>query len=110
VPTPPPTTAPQPAPDPGVASPALQVDPASGPNGATLRLTGSGWQPGARITIDYLDGAGRPTGSRTTAAADEAGRFTAMLVARDPTGLPGRHEVRATAGAVTRSAFYEATA
>ena len=121
---PPPTTAP-PAAAPVTASPTptaapttqapaaatLSVDPSSGPNGATLTVTGSGWTPGARVLLEYLDTTGRPTGSRATAQVDADGDFTASLVARDPSGVPGRHAVRATEpGGRTRSAPYDATA
>jgi DNA-directed RNA polymerase specialized sigma24 family protein len=119
---PPPT--PSPSPTPQETSPAeptappsstassavVQVDPRSGPNGATLRVTGSGWEPSSRVVVDYLDPTGRPTGSRTTADVDDDGRFTTSLVARDPTGLPGPHEVRASSASTTRSATYDARA
>lgn len=99
-----PTTSPDPAP-----SAALQVEPQSGPNGAPLRITGTGWLPGSEVVVDYLGTDGAPTGSRTTVRAGQDGRFSASLVARDPSGQPGRHEVRAVSGATTRSAAYEAT-
>jgi hypothetical protein len=61
------------------------------------------------VLVEYLDTAGRPTGSRATADVDATGAFTVSLVARDPAGVPGRHDVRATAGSVVRSAPYDAT-
>ena len=103
------TAAPTQAPA-GPAPAAVQVEPRSGPNGATLRVTGAGWEPGSQVTLDYLDTTGRPTGSQTTATVQDDGRFTASLVAQDPSGTPGRHEVRATSGPLTRSAGYEASA
>ncbi|HWG94767.1 MAG TPA: sigma-70 family RNA polymerase sigma factor [Mycobacteriales bacterium] len=116
-PAPPPTTAPpsaSPSPSasatssPGAA--ALVVDPASGPNGQVLTVRGSGWTPGGRVVLEYLDPAGRPTGSRTSAVVDDDGAFTAELVARNPAGIPGRHSVRASDGSRVRSAPYDATA
>ncbi|HVM28188.1 MAG TPA: sigma factor-like helix-turn-helix DNA-binding protein [Mycobacteriales bacterium] len=116
-PAPPPpeqTTAPTAAASPTATTPAgaqtLTVDPASGPNGATLTVTGAGWTPGARVVIEYLDPTGRPTGSRATATVDADGDFTTELVARNPTGVPGRHTVQASEGSRTRSASYDATA
>lgn len=117
------TTAPSPvpsttaAPSPTASAPAeptgnatLTVDPRSGPDGATLEVTGAGWTPGGRVVVEYLDPTGRPTGSRTSVEADADGAFQTQLVARDPQGLPGRHTVRATGGQTVRSAPYEVTA
>lgn len=87
----------------------LQVEPRSGPNGATLRVTGTGWPPRARVVVEYLDTTGRPTGSRTAAVVGDDGTFITTLVARDPSDVPGQHEVRASDGTTTRSAAYEAT-
>ena len=114
-PAPPPpqaTTAPTAAPTasaPAAGNATLTVDPRSGPEGATLRVTGAGWAPGSRVLLEYLDTTGRPTGSRTNAEVDDDGEFDAQLVARDPNGLPGRHTVRATSGETVRSAPYEVT-
>lgn len=108
-----PTPAPPPPPSPDLPDPVQQaelaVEPGAGPNGTTLRVSGRGWEPGSQVLLAYLDVAGRPTGSRATADVDDAGAFTASLVARDPSGVPGRHQVRATSGATTRSAPYDAT-
>jgi hypothetical protein len=102
--TPTPTATPTPS-----AAPSLRVSPSSGPNGATLQVAGSGWQPGGRVVIDYLDGSGRATGSRATATVAPDGTFTAELVARDSTNQPGRHTVRATDGVSTATAAYVVT-
>jgi DNA-directed RNA polymerase specialized sigma24 family protein len=88
----------------------LDVDPSSGREGATLEVTGTGWTPGERVVVDYLDPAGRRTGSRTTATVQDDGTFTASLVARDPSGSPGRHTVRASDGTTTRTAPYDVQA
>jgi DNA-directed RNA polymerase specialized sigma24 family protein len=109
-----PTPSPQPAATTGPSAPvpagepALTVDPGSGPNGTTLRVTGSGWEPGSRVGLDYVDPTGRSTGSQATADVDASGRFAVSFVARNSTGAPGRHEVRATSGGVTRSAPFDA--
>jgi hypothetical protein len=92
------------------AAPSLRVAPSSGPDGATLGVTGSGWTPGGRITVEYLDPAGQPTGSRASAVVDADGTFETELVASNPAGVPGRHTVRAGDGSTTRSAPYDATA
>ena len=124
---PPPTTAPRPrttvfvipdptTPAPTTAAPAppaveaeVAVAPSSGPDGARLTVTGTGWEPGGEITLDYLDAAGRPTGSRASTTADGEGRFSATLTARDPGRTPGRHAVRASDGTSTASAPYDVT-
>ena len=108
-PSPSPSSAP-PAPAAPAPAPALQVAPGSGQDGATVTVTGAGWEPGARVEVDYLDPAGRPTGSRTSADVRDDGTFTASLVARDPEGEPGRYQVRAASGSTTRSAPYDVTA
>jgi hypothetical protein len=61
------------------------------------------------VTVRYLDTLGRDTGSSATATVGASGGFTAQLVARDPTGLPGRHTVTASNGTQSASAAYFAT-
>lgn len=95
--------------DPAPAA-ALQITPGSGPDGATLTVTGTGWAAGARVDIQYLGPAGEPTGSRAAADVGPDGAFSTTLVATDPAGAPGRHEVRAVSGATARSAPYDVTA
>lgn len=104
-PSPPATTA-----SPTPTGPAVSVDPSSGPAGATLQVRGTGWTPGSTVVVDYLDPAGRETGSRVSLTADGQGRIRGELTADDPSGLPGPHEVRATDGRRTRSDTYEVTA
>ena len=88
----------------------ITVDPRSGPNGATLVVSGTGWLPGSEVTLVYYDTLDRPTGSSATAVVDERGRFTTQLAAQDPTGFPGEHEIRATNGSQTASTTYDAEA
>jgi DNA-directed RNA polymerase specialized sigma24 family protein len=95
---------------PAPTGPALDVDPSSGPTGATLVVRGAGWTPGSTIVVDYLDPAGSETGSRATATVDDEGRFRVELVADDPSGLPGPHEVRASDGRRERTATYQVIA
>ena len=99
---------PSPPADPAAAA-ALQVSPGSGPDGATLTVTGTGWVAGSRVEITYLDPAGQPTGSQAAADVGPDGAFSVQLVARDPSGAPGRHELRAVSGETTRSTSYDVT-
>ena len=108
---------PPPEPSPTASSPApaeeelgITIDPVSGPNGATLVVSGTGWTPGAEVLVEYLDPTGTPTGSQTTVVADARGRFTGELVAQDPNNLPGRHTVRASDGEVVAETSYDAQA
>lgn len=87
----------------------LSVSPTSGPNGASLLVVGSGWQPGRRITLRYLRADGRTaTGSTAAAVADASGTFRVQLVARDPRGAPGTHFVSAMNGVSSLLAAYNA--
>jgi DNA-directed RNA polymerase specialized sigma24 family protein len=102
-----PTPTPPPAPPPP-AEPTLLVEPRSGPNGALLTVRGTGWAPGGQVELSYLRADGTPTGSVTTASADERGVFQATLPAADPDGTPGRHVVRADDGTSSATAPYDA--
>lgn len=102
-------TAPTSSPSPTTTAATLEVEPTSGPNGATLDVTGLGWPPGSQVTVEYLDPAGSPTGSRATAPVAAGGGFATELVAENPTGEPGRHTVRATNDTTTRTASYDVT-
>lgn len=111
---PPPPPSPEPSPEPSPA-PAqdpvtLTVDPPSGPNGARLTVSGTGFAPGAEVSLVYLDPTGAETGSRSVVTADARGRFTGELTAQDPNNLPGRHTIRASDGATTAEAAYDAQA
>jgi DNA-directed RNA polymerase specialized sigma24 family protein len=109
-PPPPPPSPVAPSPVPAADPLTLTLDPTSGPNGAELTVTGTGWTAGADVLLDYLDPTGAPTGSSTTVVADARGRFTATLTAQDPSNLPGPHTVRASSGDLTAEATYEAQA
>jgi DNA-directed RNA polymerase specialized sigma24 family protein len=109
-PEPPPEPSPQPSPAPAQDPVSLTVDPASGPNGARVTVSGTGFTPGAEVTLAYLDPTGADTGSRSVVTADARGRFTGELTAQDPNNLPGRHTIRATDGSVTAEAAYDAQA
>jgi DNA-directed RNA polymerase specialized sigma24 family protein len=107
--TPPPSPPPSPSSPAATAAPTLAVSPGSGPGNARLTVTGAGWQPGVEVALDYLDPQGTPTPSGTTATPDADGAFSVQLVARDPSGAPGRHTVRASDGTHTQSAPYDVT-
>ena len=109
-PPPPPSPTASASPAPPVEQLTLTVDPSSGPNGATLTVSGTGWTPGGEVLLEYLDPTGAPTGSQSVVVADARGRFTGELTAQDPNNLPGRHTVRANDGAQAAEAAYDATA
>jgi hypothetical protein len=98
---------PTPSPPPPPVQAAVRVQPPSGPSGAVLTVTGTGWRPGGQVQVDYLTADGTPTGSSVTASADERGAFSAQLPANDPAGTPGRHAVRASDGRSTSTASYD---
>lgn len=107
---PPPSPSPSPSPPPPPPPPpklSISVEPSSGGNGAELEVTGLGWPPGATVTLSYLDTANRDTGSRSSVVVDEAGEFSAELIAEDPADLPGTHSVIATDGTRRLQAPYE---
>jgi hypothetical protein len=108
-PSPSPTPSPEPEPEPEPApAPALRIDPAEGPNGVTVSVAGTGWEPFVEVTLEYLDLTGSPTGSSGLATADQSGSFTTSLAVQDPTGTPGDHVVRATAGDAVGEGVYRA--
>ncbi len=104
--TPPPTPTPTASPSAGTAR--LTLDPSSGPDGTPVQVRGTGWTPGGRVTVTYLDDAGQPTASRGSDVADETGSFQVTLVLRDPAGA-GRHAVSATNGQQTQSVAFTQT-
>jgi len=88
---------------------ALALAPASGPNGTAVQVSGCGWQPGAAVTLHYLDRLGADTGSAARAVVDAKGRFTTTITADDPKKVPGRHTIRAGDGKHTDSAAFNAS-
>ena len=105
-PTPTPSPTPSPEPPPPAPAPSLRVEPTEGQNGRTVLVVGTGWEPLVEVSLEYLDPTGAPTGSAATATADERGVFTVELAAQDPTGTPGDHVVRGTAGEVQADGVY----
>ena len=99
------------APASGVAPLALTMtlDQTSGPNDTLLTVQGTGWPAGQGVRLDYLDQFGRAVGTSSFTTATARGDFTATLRAHDPTGLPGRHRVRAISGGTTATTTYDAT-
>ena len=105
----PPSPSPTPEPEPPpVATPTLRVDPAEGADGGTVVVVGTGWEPLVEVSLEYLDATGTPTAAAAVATADPTGGFTAQLAAQDPTGTPGDHVVRGTAGDVVAEGVYRA--
>ena len=104
------TSSPTSGPEPATEPLTLTTDRASGPNGATLTIQGTGWTPRGSVTIDYVDPLGRQTGSHATVTVDARGRFTTTLSAQDPSNLPGRHSIRATDGTRSAATTYDVNA
>ena len=73
-----------------------------------MSVVGTGWEPFVEVVLEYLDLTGSPTGSTAVATADQTGSFTTSLAAQDPTGTPGDHVVRGTAGDVVGDGVYRA--
>ncbi len=106
--TPPPTLSPTPSPTIDREQLSLELLPSSGPNNTEITVNGRGWTPGAFVTLEYRRG-NNPPGSTATVLVDERGRFTTLLTARDPEGLPGQHDVVADDGANRETATFTAT-
>lgn len=94
---------------PPAGSASISVDPPRGPNGRTITVTGSGWQPGVTVSVTYYTGLGQPS-SQAQATPGANGHFTVFLAAEDPTFVPGNHRVYATNGSQSATAFYNASA
>lgn len=87
----------------------LELVPSTGPNETEMTVNGRGWNPGSFVTVEYHLTVGNGTGSTATVLVDERGRFTTLLAAHDPNGLPGAHQVTADDGAHQASATFTAT-
>jgi hypothetical protein len=94
--TPPPVTTTSPPTPIGPAD--LTLSPTSGPNSTVITVVGSGWTPGRRVQLTYLDVLGRPTGSGGEASPGPRGTFRTTIAAFDPSNIPGPHTVVATNG------------
>jgi hypothetical protein len=91
------SAAPSGSPEPAREPLTLTVNPASGPNGATVNVDGTGWTAGSTVLLDYRNQVGS-TGSRAQAVVDGRGRFTTTIAAQDPSNFPGQHVVHASNG------------
>jgi hypothetical protein len=112
-PTPLPTVAPTASPTAVATTPAgqqlsLQLSPSSGPNDTAVTVTGTGWTPGATLTLTYFDRFGNQPSSTVTATVDPDGRFSTSIVAHDPNGVPGPHDVHADDGSQRADATFTA--
>ena len=67
----------------------LEIVPSTGQNDTEMTVNGRGWNPGAFVTVEYHLTVGNGTGATATVLVDDRGRFTTLLAARAPTGLPG---------------------
>ncbi|MCU1594894.1 MAG: hypothetical protein JWO12_2286 [Frankiales bacterium] len=87
----------------------LLLTPSSGPNNSDIVVNGTGWTPGAMVTVEYLQSVGSAPGSQSTVQVDERGRFTTTVTAHDTQGIPGAHTVQASDGQNQASAEFNAT-
>lgn len=85
---------------------ALELSPSSGPNDTEMTVNGTGWTPGATVTLQYLERLNQTAGSTASVVVDERGRFTTTLTAHDSRGLPGDHQVTADDGKHQSSATF----
>lgn len=76
-----------------VGSERITLSQTSGDNGATIQVRGSGWKPGERVDIRYLNALGGSTGQSAVAFPDNDGNFSVSLVCFDSQRLPGPHTV-----------------
>ena len=113
--TTPPTTLPtsprasaSPTASPSARPGAVGVDPASGPAGATVVVSGTGWTPGSVVSVAYLQPDGGATGSTASAEVDGDGAFTARLTTADRRRPTGQHTVLASDGTREARATYDA--
>ena len=86
----------------------ITITPTAGPNGTTVTVRGTGWRPGATVTLSYYGPLG-DTGQRGSAVVGADGRFTGTIVAYDDERIPGFHTIRARAGSQSAEATFTAT-
>ncbi len=103
-----PTRTPTPTPTGSPADAAVEVDPAIGGAGATVVVTGTGWEPGSVVSVSYLRLDGSRTGSTASAQADDDGAFRTSLVTLDEQAPTGDHVVLAGDGTTEARTTYEA--
>ncbi|MDQ1697848.1 MAG: hypothetical protein QOJ03_3201 [Frankiaceae bacterium] len=82
----------------------IQLTPTSGPRGTNITVTGTGWQPGALVTLRY---SGTLVSSTSSATVDKHGQFVGHITARGT--LPGTYTVTADDGSQTAPATFEQT-
>ena len=103
-----PSPSPSPSPTPVVEELGIALAPEAGPSGQSITVTGTGWDAGVEVTVEYLDTLGDPTGSQAFAFVGDDGRFSVVLIAFDPAGIPGPHVVQATTGSQDAEASFAA--
>jgi hypothetical protein len=59
-----------------ISSATLQLSPPSGPGGATVQFTGTGYTPSTSVTLSYLDPTFNTWNPWTTTTSDSTGRIT----------------------------------
>lgn len=107
-PTPTPTPSPTPTSTFVPGNEDITITPTTGPNGTTVTVRGTGWRPGATVTLSYYGPLG-DTGQRGSAVVGPDGRFTGTIVAYDDERIPGFHTIRARAGSQSAEATFTAT-
>ena len=94
-------TGPPPTGDPNCLAARLpvQLSPSSGPNGTTVSVSGTGWDPSYNVDLTYR-AADDSNDSYSTAEVfpDNHGCFSTTIVAQDPNNTPGRHVIVVESG------------
>ena len=111
-PTPPPTATPTSAsatPTISAEPLSLELTPSSGPNNTEMSVNGTGWTPGATVTLTYVQAINGNAGSTASVVVDERGRFTSTLTAHDGQAIPGAHQVQGSDGTHHAGASFTAT-